>query len=441
MEGLESAEPEEEQNQAELERKFSENDISRESETGQVKSESGQVKSETGQSNDTRTEANNDSKLLDNKENKENCDITNSKDSSESKTQGVDRMYQCPKSCQGESESRQNESESRHSMQVDESRQCETKKESESRNMQSDCSRKEESMEVDGNLHNGTCDKEGVKAEIKTEVKYEGLQNGIYVDDTVPVKKEKEEVVNGTLHSDLNCTDSLFRKVDQFFERDMLKKDLKKEELVNGIHDDKDLKVGLALDKQDTKYTDLIISLSKQVPVDSPKEKKCESPASFRSVESMIDKTSTPTSSGAGFVPSNFLSPISSVTAEQMLRTLSSRSQGTWFSLVPRLPCDEGSLTRVNHKFDPSSSPYWNTGSPASFLMNDSQMSMSCLSSRASTPFNSTLRSEFSRCDTPTAIMDETLFQQKIEQKQYRHPRPILKGKIVALLYSYLLNT
>jgi hypothetical protein len=55
--------------------------------------------------------------------------------------------------------------------------------------------------------------------------------------------------------------------------------------------------------------------------------------------------------------------------------------------------------------------------------------SMDQMSSRASTPFNSTIKSEYSRCDTPTTVLDETMFQKKLEAQQYKHPKPIPKSK------------
>lgn len=77
--------------------------------------------------------------------------------------------------------------------------------------------------------------------------------------------------------------------------------------------------------------------------------------SSFRSIDTILgspDHKSTPRSSSSPLFNSSFLSPqnvLSStpVSAEQMLKDLSQRSlQDTWFSVLPRMPCDEASLTR-----------------------------------------------------------------------------------------------
>ena len=181
---------------------------------------------------------------------------------------------------------------------------------------------------------------------------------------------------------------------------------------------------------------------------------------SFRSIDSILgspDHRSTPTSTSASssFYNNSFMSPpgiMSStpVSAEQMLKNLSHRnSQDTWFSIIPRMPCDETSITRcptstvssrenMAAPYSPSpcgaySSPYMYggqmasiRGSPIDFALSNMSQSSVCSDKSPYTSFN------LSGTVTPSAGGDFPSNMSEngaaSDNNQHAEPQPIKKG-------------
>ncbi len=251
---------------------------------------------------------------------------------------------------------------------------------------------------------------------------------------------------------------------------------MKEESLMNGNHAEEESSAfkspgsssALYLPKSDTSgnfMSELYGTYNKNVPSDvttsSPKvfnssynnsihinSTHSEMPSPFRSIESLIgpDRKSNPSSPylGGSFLMSNMMSPTSTsspISAEQMLKTLSQNHQNDcgWFSILPRMPCDETSLTRCPNNStsrpesslggagcsSPTPSSPFTTSSPyPAFQGRSTPADISSVNNSAAFhSFNP--GTPQSGCDIPNPYTDI----EALAKLQHQHPKPIPLGK------------
>ncbi|XP_067687467.1 bromodomain adjacent to zinc finger domain protein 2B-like isoform X8 [Haliotis asinina] len=204
-------------------------------------------------------------------------------------------------------------------------------------------------IENEEKVVNGECDSLKLELE-KDSVKHESL----IVEELSKVVKENGE--NEEKKEKSNCkidTNLFLQKADitklsdilKIPKRDSLKNSPK--EVVNNVH------TALTIPSPISSHsTSLVSSTPITSPCPSSPSHKTETKHNFTSIDSLLKKetdSTTNNTSNNHFLPPNIFPPSPLIKDHHMNSYTDILEQKPWFSILPRMPCDEQSLTRTPH--------------------------------------------------------------------------------------------